>query len=339
MPEELPQPNEWEGLFRFAERLLGVDVPRYVAVPLGALILVAIVVIVIAAIFLATAKIKEIWREKLRPLTYSPEVRQRIRTKRLFANHVLREINARNLAENWKDEEFAELEAEVEVEGGRRSLIPFSSLLRPAGGVRREPSLTRALERSVERLILLEGDPGSGKSVALRHVATTGGIYLFRQYLLQLPAYALPTTLVALSAVSAARPICQFVADINRFRRWCKETAHGLNANDLVSAYSAFATGYWKLRFLHHVRVHALLVPSAEMEGALRRLIVELGVRHSHEARSIPFRFVSAWVSALRVFSGFLDIALAYDREQRDELYLLLEESVRPRILDSQLQV
>jgi len=31
--------------------------------------------------------------------------------------------------------------------------------------------LTRALENSAERLILVEGDPGSGKSVALRHVA------------------------------------------------------------------------------------------------------------------------------------------------------------------------
>jgi len=37
--------------------------------------------------------------------------------------------------------------------------------------LRRESSLSVALQKSDERLILLEGEPGSGKSVALRHVA------------------------------------------------------------------------------------------------------------------------------------------------------------------------
>lgn len=68
---------------------------------------------VVLAILVAAAKAKDIWIEKFRPLSYSPEEKKRSRDSRLFANHVLREINQRNLAENWKDEEFAELEAEV----------------------------------------------------------------------------------------------------------------------------------------------------------------------------------------------------------------------------------
>ena len=51
----------------------------------------------------------------------------------------------------------------------RFSLLPFLRSTRR--GLRREQSLSKALELSDERLILLEGDPGSGKSIALRHVA------------------------------------------------------------------------------------------------------------------------------------------------------------------------
>ena len=45
--------------------------------------------------------------------------------------------------------------------------------LRQRNTLRREDSLSEALENSAERLILLEGDPGSGKSVALRHLTKT----------------------------------------------------------------------------------------------------------------------------------------------------------------------
>ena len=37
--------------------------------------------------------------------------------------------------------------------------------------LRREKSLSRGLARTTDSLIILEGDPGSGKSVALRHLA------------------------------------------------------------------------------------------------------------------------------------------------------------------------
>jgi NACHT domain len=172
MPEDLAKPSEWIKLIQYAlTSLFGDHVPPFVGHLIGGLLLIAILCAVVVAILSAAGKAKDVWVEKFRPLSYSPEEKKRSRDSRLFANHVLREINQRNLSENWKDEEFAELEAEVEAQGQRVYLLPFRDMFRVPTGIRREPSLTRALERSSERLILLEGDPGAGKSVALRHVA------------------------------------------------------------------------------------------------------------------------------------------------------------------------
>lgn len=89
-----------------------------------------------------------------------------------FADHL--ESAMRRLAEKeeWRDSRFAELEAEVELE---REPPPerWRRKFGAARGtrVRRVPSLTSALKKSSHRLIVLEGDPGGGKSVALRHLA------------------------------------------------------------------------------------------------------------------------------------------------------------------------
>lgn len=97
--------------------------------------------------------------------------KQRMDRRRRFADHIESEIRRLNNLEEWRDYRFTELEAEIEAEGRRRtfSLFPFFS--KTGSGLRREQSLSKALEVSQERLILLEGDPGSGKSVALRYVA------------------------------------------------------------------------------------------------------------------------------------------------------------------------
>jgi len=172
MADELVKPSEWLKLIEYAlNAVFGPEAPKFISWIIGAILLVAILFAIVVAILIAAGKIKDIWIEKFRPLAYSPEEKKRSREKRLFANHVLRELNQRNLSENWKDEEFAELEAEIEAEGLKRDRFPIFNTFRTQGGLRREPSLTKALERSAERLILLEGDPGSGKSVALRHVA------------------------------------------------------------------------------------------------------------------------------------------------------------------------
>lgn len=98
------------------------------------------------------------------------EERRRLLRRRLFASFVESRVRDLDNKEEWSDQRFAELEAEVETIGvreGRGLLGPF----RRGGGLRRERSLSRALVKSKEKLILLQGDPGSGKSVALRFVA------------------------------------------------------------------------------------------------------------------------------------------------------------------------
>jgi hypothetical protein len=80
-------------------------------------------------------------------------------------------LETRNKRERWSDDQYAELEAEVETKGARDS---SSSLVRFVTGrskVRRERSLTAALGNARHRFVLLQGDPGSGKTVALRHLA------------------------------------------------------------------------------------------------------------------------------------------------------------------------
>jgi hypothetical protein len=104
------------------------------------------------------------------PLFYSTEKRGRVHDRRIFADHLESEMRRYNAREDWSDHRFAELEAEVEVQDSIRGRGILSRLL-PTGAVRREKSLTRALRHSADRQILLVGDPGSGKSVALRHLA------------------------------------------------------------------------------------------------------------------------------------------------------------------------
>jgi hypothetical protein len=91
---------------------------------------------------------------------------RRLHRRRVFAGFVESRIRDLDNKEEWSDHRFAELEAEVETRG-----VPRSRLLGTNRGLRREHSLSKALMRSKQQLILLFGDPGSGKSVALRFVA------------------------------------------------------------------------------------------------------------------------------------------------------------------------
>lgn len=113
-----------------------------------------------------------LWRAGARGTASLRSASKRARRRKLFADHL--ESAMRRLAEKeeWRDSRFAELEAEVELE--RES--PPERWRRRFGAsrgtrVRRVPSLTSALKKSSQRLIVLEGDPGGGKSVALRHLA------------------------------------------------------------------------------------------------------------------------------------------------------------------------
>ncbi len=153
--------------------IFGKDVPTWVSPLIGWAMLIALLLCALWGILFLLSKIQELWVQNFWPIFYNREQKQRSLYRRYFAEHIESEIIRLGRQEEWKDYRFTELEAEVEAEGQRRgfSLIPF--LHRTSSGLRREKSLSKALASSQERLILVEGEPGSGKSIALRHVAQT----------------------------------------------------------------------------------------------------------------------------------------------------------------------
>lgn len=126
-------------------------------------------------------------RQSLRNLR-DPEATERARLRRVFARMILARHSSGATFEVSSNFGFTELEAEVEAEG---VTLTGSRLFRAKrlreGQLRREPSLTAALERSREPFIVLEGDPGSGKTVALRKVERS-----FAEQIEKSPDCALP---------------------------------------------------------------------------------------------------------------------------------------------------
>ena len=160
-----PEPSDWESLFSWGTKLAGVELPGPLAMVFGYLIIATVFVLIVLA--LATG-IKQLITLliPLTPKMYSAEARTRSRARRQFAEYIRFQIERMNRSENWRDDDFTELEAEVEASGrriGRLAKLRGKSVFRAR-------SLTKALEKSAERLVLVEGDPGAGKSVALRHV-------------------------------------------------------------------------------------------------------------------------------------------------------------------------
>ena len=147
-------------------QLIGATVPSWLGGVIALLIVLYLLSKAISSSLSFLNTVKNGWSQ-LR----NPEERRRCQRRQTFAEHIKHTIRQLDLKEEWKDKRFAELEAEVEAEGHYRmsSLLPFS---RTRSGLRRERSLSKALASSRDRLILLEGEPGSGKSVALRHVVS-----------------------------------------------------------------------------------------------------------------------------------------------------------------------
>ncbi|WP_394614656.1 NACHT domain-containing protein [Lentzea sp. JNUCC 0626] len=93
--------------------------------------------------------------------------RRRALRRARFADHVESQMRRLGEKEEWRDHRYAELEAELEVTG-RRGARLFRRT--PRNSLKRVSSLSDALEECKDRIVLLEGEPGSGKSVAMRHL-------------------------------------------------------------------------------------------------------------------------------------------------------------------------
>jgi hypothetical protein len=105
-----------------------------------------------------------------------PEVQEHIRLRQPLADYLLPALRAANLhdAEPWVDDRYTPLDVEVEVDHRPRWRRWHRSAGQQADTVRQPlrdvfESLARA--GGQPQLLLLEGEPGAGKSVALRHLA------------------------------------------------------------------------------------------------------------------------------------------------------------------------
>lgn len=122
--------------------------------------------------FDGAAKLIEAFKSSRFPRFMKREDRIKVRRRAQFCAVLEADLINIAKAESWNDQYFTDLEAEVETEGG----YYISSLHRLFGrvstGLRKEKSLIKAISSSSERAIQLTGEPGSGKSVALRHLAS-----------------------------------------------------------------------------------------------------------------------------------------------------------------------
>lgn len=109
------------------------------------------------------------FRPHLRPGVRLLDSRTRAELRKKLARLAIHRVTPRSELGFAIDPLHTELETEVEVEGA--SVVDRWLHRRSRGSsVRIEPSLTRALERNADRIVLLVGEPGCGKTVALHHV-------------------------------------------------------------------------------------------------------------------------------------------------------------------------
>src|SRR5947209_6919456 len=87
--------------------------------------------------FEVLAKIKESWKALGFPVTLSPEKRLEIRRRQQFCSVMRGDVALLNKAENWNDQFFTDLEAEVEAEGGYYSSALHRLVGRQSHGLRR----------------------------------------------------------------------------------------------------------------------------------------------------------------------------------------------------------
>lgn len=153
--------------------LLGRPLPHALQVVIIWVLIIAAILSGLLTVWGFIRGITHMLSQKVFPhVFYTKGQKRRLRQRHNFARHLLIELNRLNDLEDWRETRYAELQAEVEVEARPRWRLPF--LTRPrADQFRLERSLTRAIRRSADQIILLQGAPGSGKSVALRFLAQT----------------------------------------------------------------------------------------------------------------------------------------------------------------------
>ena len=125
----------------------------------------------ICALIEQLAKFLESYKSSGFPIWLNKDNKIRVRKRKQFCAVLDADLSYLAKAENWNDQYFTDLEAEVETEGGYYASALDKLRRKKSFGLRKERSLIRAISSSTERAMQLVGEPGSGKSVALRHLA------------------------------------------------------------------------------------------------------------------------------------------------------------------------
>ena len=99
---------------------------------------------------------------------FNPKRKERAERRQQLSETLVERLDKLRRQEQWAGHGYTDLEVEVVPSVRRRSRL--SGLL-PERAERRRASLGREIGKSAERRVLLKGDPGAGKSMALRHVA------------------------------------------------------------------------------------------------------------------------------------------------------------------------
>lgn len=125
----------------------------------------------ISAFLECTLKLADFYKNSGLPLFLNEKNKHSVRRRKQFCTVLESDLAYIAKAENWNDQYFTDLEAEVETEGGYYASALDKLRRKKSLGLRKERSLIRAIDTSTERAMQLVGEPGSGKSVALRHLA------------------------------------------------------------------------------------------------------------------------------------------------------------------------
>lgn len=115
--------------------------------------------------------IDSLFQRRLVPWFYSVSERNRVGSRRTIAEDMLsriKQIDA-DKDKDWKPDEYSDLEVEIETGSNLGFQFKMLGFGRRTSRLIREP-LERTLLRRHPRLAILQGDPGSGKSVGLRHL-------------------------------------------------------------------------------------------------------------------------------------------------------------------------
>jgi hypothetical protein len=172
--------DELTGLIEAFEKF-DMPLPKWIIAP----ILILILFIIIIEIFRIIANYGKNVIKAIKTRFYNRETMQFIEIRKNFVDHLSYEVRRLNREADWNDFHYTELEAEVEVDPSldldmhpsKNPIVWIHSLcqivrksIEISPSLKIQPDLIQAIMSSKSRSFLVIGDPGSGKTVSLRHL-------------------------------------------------------------------------------------------------------------------------------------------------------------------------